>query len=190
MTEIGIALTGKMRSGKDTIGKYLVDYYDFKRFAFGDELKRLAHDLFGDPVPGTKPRELYQLFGQAMRTFDNDVWVRKMFDQITFWQLAQEYAYRRIVVCDLRQPNEYKRCKAQGYVIIRVNCDDMLRRQRIISAGDVFNDEDFRHETESYIDSFDVDYEIFNDGHQIDLYEQVDSILRDIERRRTAGITT
>ena len=41
-----IALSGLKRSGKDTIGSYLIQNYDCKRYAFADEVKRLAKELF------------------------------------------------------------------------------------------------------------------------------------------------
>ena len=37
-----IALSGLKRSGKDTVGSYLIQNNECKRFAFADEVKRLA----------------------------------------------------------------------------------------------------------------------------------------------------
>lgn len=75
-----IALTGKFRSGKDEVAKYLCARYGYTQFAFGDELKRYYHELFGHT--DAKPREGYQWFGQTMRARDPDIWVRKCFDYI------------------------------------------------------------------------------------------------------------
>ena len=72
-----IALTGKFRSGKDEVARYLCDKYGYKRFAFGDALKRHYHELFG-PTTG-KDGEGYQWFGQTMRERDPNIWVRKVF---------------------------------------------------------------------------------------------------------------
>ncbi len=37
-----IGVSGKMRHGKDVIGSYLVDSYDFKRGSFAEEVKRIC----------------------------------------------------------------------------------------------------------------------------------------------------
>src|SRR5690625_5115450 len=78
-----IGLTGKMRAGKDTVADYLVENYGFKKFAFGDALKRYVHEIF-DVNQNEKPRDIYQRFGQYCRAIDEDVWVRKCFEDISF----------------------------------------------------------------------------------------------------------
>lgn len=185
MTLPNIALTGRLRSGKDTAAAYLVERYGYVRFAFGDELKRYYHELFGETE--TKPREGYQWFGQAMRQRDPDVWVRKCFEQI-----AEEAADRRpltkyngfpplrAVITDLRQPNEFERCRSEGYVIIRINCPESLRIHRAIESADKFALADLTHETEQHVDSFAVDYEVNNADTVDDLYAQIDAILTEV----------
>jgi dephospho-CoA kinase len=106
---VNIALTGKLRSGKDTLAAYLTEKYGYTRFAFGDELKRYANELF-DVEPGAKPRELLQWFGQAMRERAPDVWVRKCFDKIAMYEIdaiRHEEPLIRAVITDLRQPSEF-----------------------------------------------------------------------------------
>ena len=170
-----IAITGKMRSGKDAVAGYLVENYGFTRYAFGDELKRYAHELFG-PSPA-KPRELYQWFGQTMRERDPDIWVRKCFEKI---EEDRRRAVVRPVITDLRQPNEYERCRAEGFVIIRVNCRDEIRLERMKEAGDLFTEADLEHETETHVDTFAVDFEISNNGLILHTYEQIDVIMREL----------
>lgn len=45
-----IALSGKPQSGKDTVGRYLMQHHDFTRIAFADPLREMAYDL--DPIVG------------------------------------------------------------------------------------------------------------------------------------------
>ncbi|WP_028776285.1 hypothetical protein [Shimazuella kribbensis] len=51
----GIALMGKMRSGKDTIAEYVYKYYGFTCYAFGDALKKYVHHYSGIPLDSNKP---------------------------------------------------------------------------------------------------------------------------------------
>ncbi|WP_299831709.1 adenylate kinase [uncultured Metabacillus sp.] len=165
-----IALIAKMRSGKDTVADYLCEQYGFDKYAFGDELKRYYHELFGETE--AKPREGYQWFGQTLRQRDRDIWVRKCFENI------DKFDPIHIVVSDLRQPNEYKKCKAEGYTIVKIECDDELRVKRIMQKNDQFNMSNLKHDTEMHIDKFNYDYMINNNGSLEDLYKQVDSLIQ------------
>jgi len=171
-----IALCGRLRSGKDTVAEYLAERYGYVRFAFGDEIKRFANELFPDEsAAGRKPRELYQWFGQTMRQRDPDVWVRKCFDTIKYrhyFPLAT--ALSPPVITDLRQPNEFARCRTEGFVIIRITRPEPARIAAA-SATDSFTAADLRHETEQHTDGFAVDYEIANDGTLAELYAKVDN---------------
>lgn len=184
-----IAVTGELRSGKDKAAEYLARQYGYTPFAFGDELKRYYHELFGPSE--TKPREGYQWFGQAMRERDPDIWVRKCFEAITarewqdnvYYDMPWNAHHRqpfRAVISDLRQPNEYDHCHSEGYVIIRVTAPEALRIDRAIKSGDTFNLRDLTHDTESHARIFDVAYEIVNDGTLADLYAKVDAIMREV----------
>jgi dephospho-CoA kinase len=119
-----------------------------------------------------------------------DVWVRYLFDKIDAIDAADTVigVDLRAIITDLRQPNEYERCRAECYVIIRVSCPDDIRLERARSAGDVFTAEDLRHETESYVDTFAVDYEIDNSGSLAELYAKVDEVMAKINVRKTEGI--
>lgn len=185
MTYPDVAITGLLRSGKDAVAEYLAREYGYTRFAFGDELKRYYHELFG--ATDTKPREGYQWFGQTMRERDPDIWVRKCFENIEetredfeLYPYENNYALFRAVISDLRQPNEYDRCRSEGYVIIRVTAPEALRIDRAIKSADMFNLRDLTHETESHVNTFAVDYEIVNDGTLAELYAKVDEVMRKV----------
>jgi len=184
-----LALTGRMRSGKDSVADYLARQYGFARFAFGDGIRKVCRELFPDQMAqARKPRALLQGVGQAMRTFDEDVWVRQTLDRINEEQRFRTrslLAPKDVVITDLRQPNEYARLRAEGFVIIRVNADNGTRYLRMIDAGDAFTAADLEHETERHIDSFAVDYEIDNNGSLAELYAKVDEIMADITAKET-----
>lgn len=179
MSAHNIALTGAIRSGKDTVAARIVERYGYTRFAFGDGLKVDFHRRYPEIPRDPKPRKGYQSHGQLMREMvDEDIWVRKCFAEI------KRVSYAHIPFCavitDLRQPNEYNRCRAEGFVIIRVSCPDALRLERANAAGDAYTLADIAHETESYVDTFVVDYELRNDGTLAELYTQIDAIMTEI----------
>ena len=183
MSIIKIALTGKMRSGKDTVAVHLAFEHGFEYpIAFGDKLKRTFHELFPWVSAQSKPREGYQRFGQLIRKeFDEDVWVKHLASTVEF--LEDSRKTRGIVITDLRQPNEYEWCHANGFIIVRVTAPDELRIARAKAAGDNFSADDLAHETERHVDRFEVDYEIANDGTVDELTAKVDEIIDDIKRK-------
>ncbi|MCP1354642.1 AAA family ATPase [Aneurinibacillus migulanus] len=170
---IKLALCGRMRSGKDAIAEYLVANYGFKRFAFGDGIREVCRQLYPDQFEGgAKPRALLQGVGQSLRAFDEDVWVKR-----TIYEISWSWPHGSVVISDLRQPNEERALRSEGFVIIRVTAPEDLRIQRMIAAGDTFNPTDLTHDTESYVDSFEVDCEITNDRTLGELYAKVDEFM-------------
>jgi dephospho-CoA kinase len=176
-----IALSGKIRSGKDSAGKHLYVDHDLERMAFGDALKRLYHETFPWVPRDPKPRAGYQTYGQVIRQqFGEDTWIKHVEQSMHFYENKRDVA--GIVITDLRQPNEYEWCRANGFAVIRVTAPDELRMARAVEAGDDFTVHDFVHSTELYVDSFDCDYEIVNDGTIAELYAQVDEIVAKLKR--------
>jgi dephospho-CoA kinase len=177
---IKIALTGKMRSGKDTVANHLYIRYGFDRVAFGDALKKNAHATFPWVSEFSKPRALYQQYGQLMRQIDPDVWIkhaeRAVKGAIDF-NVNTGAEKVGVVITDLRQPNEYEWARANGFTIVRVTAPDENRLLRAKLAGDDFTETDLEHETESHIDGFAVDFEIVNDGSVDNLKVQIDEIM-------------
>lgn len=175
-----VGLIGKLRAGKDVVAAYLADKYGYTRFAFGDELKRYAHEIFGEPAPGEKPRELYQWFGQTMRQRDPDVWVRKCLERITWFNYvyALSVPAKPVVITDTRQPNEFTALQSAGYVLIRVEAPDGLRIQRAVESGDTFSYVDLAHGTETALDGYAADFTVTNDAGLAELYAQIDEIVR------------
>lgn len=176
-----IALIGKARAGKDSVADLLAEHYGFTKYAFGTALKRYYHTLFGEE--DGKPREGYQWFGQTMRERDPDIWVRHLFDE----KIGDQQDIRSCmglapilpVITDVRQQNEYDRCRAEGYTIIRVEADDTTRLERMRAAGDRFNIDDLKHDTETQLDAFEADYTVDNGAGVTldDLKRQVDAIM-------------
>jgi dephospho-CoA kinase len=175
-----IALTGALRSGKDSVGAYLCEKYGYVRFAFGDALKDDFHRRYPEIGRFPKPREAYQFHGQFMRKHCGEgVWVDACFRDI-MTEVGAGSTPVPVVITDLRQPSEYDRCHAEGYVIIRVNAPLELRRQRALAEGDTFDDASFCHETEQHVDLFATDYDVYNVGTVEALRMQIDAIMRSL----------
>jgi dephospho-CoA kinase len=169
-------LLGKMRSGKDTLAEYAIERYGYKRFAFGDGIRMVAYSLFPEEMSNGKPRALLQGIGQLMRSLDNDVWVKNCFHRISLEKDVTP------IITDLRQPNEFIKCKEEDYVTIKVECDEDIQLQRIMKENDSFNLNDLTHETELHIDTYECDYVIRNDKGLESLYEQFDVIMSDMNK--------
>jgi hypothetical protein len=172
ITGARIGLAGKIRSGKDTVADYLGDKYKFKAFAFANGIKQVCCMLDLEPTDGRKPRALYQGIGQDVRKYDPDVWVNYLFKRVN--QLDPE---TNIVVTDVRQPNEVNALREKGFVIIKVEADEEIRLERARVKDDYFTLEDLNHETETAVDTLDVDFTLFNNLGFEDLYQTVDFIV-------------
>jgi dephospho-CoA kinase len=180
---VKIALTGKLRSGKDTVANHLYIRHSFNRVAFGDAMKKNAHATFPWVSEFSKPRALYQAYAQLMRQIEPDVWIKhaeRAVNGAIDFNVNTGAEKVGVVITDLRQPNEYEWARANGFTIIRVTAPDEDRIARAKIAGDDFNEADLEHETESHIDGFAVDFEIINDGSVDELKRKIDEILEAI----------
>jgi dephospho-CoA kinase len=183
VTIVKIALCGRLRSGKDTVANHLYIKYGFNRVAFGDALKKNAHATFPWVSEFSKPRALYQKFGQLMRQIEPDVWIkhaeRAVRGAIDF-NVNTGAEKVGVVITDVRQQNEVDWCRANGFTIIRVTAPDEDRIARAIAVGDDFNENDLQHSTEMAIDGLVVDYEIHNAGTVEELRAEIDCIMEAI----------
>jgi dephospho-CoA kinase len=184
-----IALCGKIAAGKDTVAAYLQNYR-FRRYAFGDHIRALCSLLYPDRMKANagKDRALLQGVGQDLRKYDPNIWIRLTLKELDELAPEIEADGDNICISDLRQPNELDALKAAGFYIVRVWAPDAVRLERMKARGDRFNPEDLNHETEQYVDSFEVDYEVENAGSWLATAHQVDAIVRDIKIRETEAM--
>lgn len=170
-----IGLRGAMGSGKDTVGRRLVQEYGFVRFAFADQLKELcAHAVHkseigwnGTDWTGSKTmlgRQILQGIGHGAReVFGPGVWVEAL-DRA--YQARRFYIGDRVVVTDVRYPNEIAWVKDRGGVIV------LIRRPSLDLSGP-----EHQHPTERSVDALPFDYAITNDGTIADLWQKTDMLL-------------
>jgi len=165
--ELRIAVTGQMRTGKDTIAQAISQYLNHAGYSvfphtFGESLKAVATQLFPEEFKdGKKPRELFQWLGQTMRQRNEDVWINQVNQAISeLNELSNDSDITHVahIITDLRQPNEYEYCKMNNFIIIKVTCDDEVRIKRMQELDDNFKVDDLNHETELHINYFNPDY--------------------------------
>lgn len=152
-----IALFGKMRSGKNTVADILVKDYQFTEFAFATGIGNIIKEYFPKEWAKGKPRRHYQQIGQELRKLDKEVWINYLLESV------KASGSEMVVVTDGRQQNEARRLREEGYTIIKVECPEEIRIQRIKDSGDVFTPEQLSHETELAVDTIEADYTIIND---------------------------
>jgi hypothetical protein len=141
-----IGICGHAGSGKDTVGKYLVDTRDNTyKLAFADALKQAVRQMFGieedhlyetslkeipDPFWGVSPRQMAQFFGTEMvretigkliPEVGDKFWIHRMVQKLNGFGEHLEYDGDDVVVItDVRFQNEYDWIVSQGGIIIHL----------------------------------------------------------------------
>ncbi|MGE6629647.1 hypothetical protein [Bacillus sp. NPDC077027] len=176
-----IGILGEMRAGKDTVKELLT--HELNKLSFGTwefQFSTGIHWIIKTFMPHLydegKPREALQYIGEVMRKFDPDVWINYLF-QTTLFRFANRTRKTNMIVSDVRQPNEVKRLKEEGFIIIKVIAPYEVRVERARSAGDSFNKDSFNHETEKIVHSCEFDYVIENAGSIDELEKSITALL-------------
>ena len=177
-----IGVTGKKQNGKDTIANYLHSRYKYNHLSFAGALKEGVKALFDfseqqvngdlkeviDNRWGVSPRVVMQKFGteiiregaqKIVPNIGNNFWVKRL--ELDLQRMKGE----KIVISDVRFPNEIQKIKELGGIVILVdrpsmnaNCHDC-------------------HASENSINKEDADYVVINDSTMAELYKKIDEIL-------------
>lgn len=165
-----LGFIGRAGTGKDTAAAHLCQHYGFVRVAFADALKAMLEQHLADrhidhawlfephlkerPIPGigVTARELMQRLGDAMRAADPQFWVHALADTIGLraprgaWQPVHD----RIVISDVRYPNEQQWVRQCGGQLVRLVRD---QAQPVRS-----------HSSEQFADQLPADHTLVNNG--------------------------
>lgn len=174
-----IGITGKKFSGKDTLGSYFVDNYNYKQIAYADAIKDAVKCIFDfddeqlygskkeeiDNFWGVSPRQIFQFVGtdlfrnhthEIMPNIGKDIWVQVVKRKIM--NKMDKNPEECFVITDVRFHNEADIIKQLGGTVIKLlrntGCHD-------------------NHESETLIQSLPCDYEFENNGSKEELYENV-----------------
>jgi dephospho-CoA kinase len=190
MKNIILGIAGKKRSGKDTIGNYLINNYGYIRYAFGDPVKEVCKILFGfnnEQLHGEKkelvsqygisPREAFQKIGTEFgRVTIHDILPSLNIEQGNLWieifnrkcnEIREnEKGKTNIIITDVRFENEVEAIKKQG--------------GKIIFIESIYADINDTHESEN--SNLKYDFLINNNGTKKELYSKIDNIILDLNK--------
>jgi hypothetical protein len=181
-----IGITGRKFNGKDTLAKYFINTYNYKRYAFADPLKEACRHIFGfnddqlygelkeqvDEYWNTTPRNIFQYVGTelfrnnlskcpGLEWVEENIWYnvlkKSILDQ---WEKNPD---QLIVITDIRFQNEIDLIKELGGISIKITKDNILNTDT--------------HTSEIDIDKLNVDYNIKNNGTISDLYKNADNLI-------------
>ena len=177
-----IAVCGRMRSGKDTLANRLVEDYGFKEFKFSQGINEIINQYFPEHAFSEKrPRKHQQFIGQGMRQLDEDVWVNYTLSYVEEY-LAEHGDNADVVISDLRQENEARILRQNGFTIVNVYAFDDIRLQRIIDAGDIFAEETFFHETEMSVEDIACDLWVGNNETLAEFECRIDNLIKSLKK--------
>lgn len=138
-----IAISGKRRSGKSSLGTILEVEYGYTPLSLAAPLKAMVRAQFGLTEEQTDgafkeaptqykdaatdkfltPRDILIRVGGLYRSIDPQFWVKKLFDQIKLREQAQLGTY---VITDVRFKNEMEWVKKHGGITVRIERDEQF----------------------------------------------------------------
>ena len=126
-----IGISGKAHSGKDTVADILVNRYGFTKMAFADSLKGLVQQHYGfkkeDLWMDYKTEEVRRILqgtGELIKSLEGDnFWIRQIQKKIVYRSMSAGWD-NRVVISDVRFPNEKKFIKGCSGITIRIDRPD------------------------------------------------------------------
>lgn len=123
-----VGIGGKAHSGKDTVADILVRDYGFIKMAFADRLKELVRQHYGfereelwTPMKTPEIRRILQGTGQLIKSLEgNEFWVREIQQKIVYQSMNKGWN-GRVVVSDVRFPEEKAFIEQCSGITIRVD---------------------------------------------------------------------
>ncbi len=163
---MNIGICGKAGTGKTAVADHLLKKYGYKRYAVADEVKRIAVRLF---KMKKKDRKLLQDIGFKMREIRPSVWIDFLIDQIK--------GKDKIVVDDIRYPNEYEALKKEGFKMIRVIADRELSIKRLTKRDGTAAVERLDDESETAMDEVKIENVLDGNLRLGEMLAQLDKLL-------------
>lgn len=201
-----IGISGFISSGKDTIANFLIEKHAFRRDSFAGTLKDAVAAVFGWDremlegatkeareareqidqwwaerlgMPNLSPRRVLQEWGTEVcrNGFHDDIWIASLENKL-------RHTKDKIVISDVRFPNEFKMIKNLGgqcirvkrgiepewyHIALRANTGDKVAQAQLQERG--------IHASESAWVGLPFDKVIENNGSLEDLYLNVEMLI-------------
>lgn len=187
-----IGLAGRAGAGKSAAGEYLFATYGFECVAFADAIKDLLAQLLADrgadhahlheaalkqqPIAelgGVTARHLMQSLGDWGRTLSPGFWIAQLAHR-TGLQRGGTPVHDRIVITDVRYPNEAAWIAAHGGVVLRLQRD-----------GCSLADEQAAHSSEAHVQHLGAHVDLLNNGPTLyGLHALLDGAMADLNLER------
>ncbi|MCP8973204.1 hypothetical protein NMK43_08860 [Bacillus licheniformis] len=173
-----VAITGKSRSGKDTLATRIVGRCHYIQTTLGEPVQRIRNVLYGNS--DKKDRKGLILIGQGMREKDPHVWTK-----VWLRQAIKRFAHNpntKLVISDVRQPSEFTFLKSMGAFTVRIDANEEKRRKMIakVDGEEALDEKLLNNETELHI--FDTDLIIFNEYDET-YHDEMDRVIESLKAK-------
>lgn len=208
-----IGLCAQKQNGKDTMADYLCHKYKFVKLSFASPLKEACKILFGfteAQVNGSEKEIIDEKWGVSPRTVLQFVGTDLFRDQMktiipgigdNFWALCLKNSIdkiikstpdARIVISDVRFPNEVKMIQQLGGLIVKIARSSSVQHPATATESKsslekkindikgnslIENNITSQHVSEKMIDTIKGDVLIENNGTILQFYEKIDKYM-------------
>lgn len=159
------ALVGKSGAGKSSFGKLLASELDIPYVKTGKVCRTISKILFG-----TESKDDTQALDDALRTIDQSIFLKAT--------LRESIALKGGIIDSLRFYSDYELVKSMECIVIRVTCNDEVRRNRLKGRGRALTNINEEHCSETDLDMVNVDFEYDNSGDSEELHKNVLKIVQ------------
>lgn len=186
VTKLKIAISGKARSGKNTLAEQILEILgqDCKIFAFADPMKEIVMTMFpaSNPehlwgpsefrsmlMPGTESsyRDLLLELGALGRRYCQNTWINATIAMVDKY-LSD---HNNVLISDVRFKNELRAIKESGFYTIR-----------IVRPGNPYSLDDISEKDLDDVPDTDFDFVLINDGSLEELSNKTRDLLRSIRK--------
>ena len=163
---MNIGICGKAGSGKTAVADHLIKKHGYERYSVADEVKRIAVRLF---KMKKKDRKLLQDIGFQMRAIKPSVWIDFLIDQIR--------EKDKVVVDDIRYPNEYRALQKEGFKVIKVVANKEVCIKRLTERDGTAAIERLDDESETAMDEVKIENVLDGNLSLEEMLTQLDELL-------------
>ena len=193
---MNVLLIGKMGSGKTEISKLLIKQ-GYRIHSVADWLKLTLDTHYNLDKLGKNDkvsiqgreyskRELYQYFGtELIRTFDKDFHIDELiyninFNKMMFTNYQPEAGSYKFCVDDVRFQNEIDKLKLYDKcIVIKLKCDESIRRERLLARDGSIDEARFSHISETGIDTLTYDVGLYTGSELRQVKRELIKILKE-----------